>query len=90
MRFSYSFKQTSSIVISRKKLQGSNNTRLEYSTNFFPKLHQIRKLDCVCSQIHYLSEAQIKEPSGVNYSYEDYSDDSYQDVRRDRATSEGF
>ncbi|MCP3680329.1 MAG: AAA family ATPase [Gammaproteobacteria bacterium] len=85
-----SFKQTSSIVISGKKLQGSNNTRLEYSTNFFAILHQIKKLDCVSSQIHQLSEVPIQEPSGVSYSYEDYSDDSYQEDRRDSATSKGF
>merc|ERR1712082_449036 len=57
-----SLKQTSSIVISGKKLQGSNNTRLEYSTNFFAILHQIKKLDCVSSQIHQLSEVPIQEP----------------------------
>ena len=90
VRFWYSFKQTSSIVISGKKLQGSNNTRLEYSTNFFAILHQIKKLDCVSSQIHQLSEVPIQEPSGVSYSYEDYSDDSYQEDRRDSATSKGF
>ena len=86
-RFWYSFKQTSSIVISGKKLQGSSNTRLEYSTNFFAILHQIKKLDCVSSQIHQLSEVPIQVPSDVNYSNEDYSDDSYQE---DRATSKGF
>merc|ERR1712082_208694 len=90
VRFWYSFKQTSSIVISGKKLQGSNNTRLEYSTNFFAILHQIKKLDCVSSQIHQLSEVPIQEPSGLSYSYEDYSDDSYQEDRRDSATSKGF
>ena len=51
-RLWYSFKQTSSIVISGKKLQGSNNTRLEFSINFFAILHPIKKLDCVSSQIH--------------------------------------
>ena len=90
VRFWNSFKQTSSIVISGKKLQGSNNTRLEYSTNFFAILHQIKKLDCVISQIHQLSEVPIQVPSDVNYSNEDYSDDSYQEDREDRATSKGF
>merc|ERR1712082_572315 len=61
------FKQTSCIVISGKKLQGSNKSRLEYSTNFFAILHQIKKLDCVYSQIHQLSEVPIQEPSDVNY-----------------------
>ena len=79
-----------SIVISGKKLQGSNNTRLEYSTNFFAILHQIKKLDCVNSQIHQLSEVPIQVPSDVDYSNEDYSDDSYQEDREDRATSKGF
>ena len=81
-----SFKKTSSIVISGKKLQGSNNTRLEYSTNFFAILHQIKKLDCVSSQIHQLSEVPIQEPSDVNYSY----DGSYQEDKGDKATSKGL
>ena len=81
------FKQTSCIVISGKKLQGSNNTRLEYSTNFFAILHQIKKLDCVSSQIHQLSEVPIQEPSDVNYSYED---ESYQEDKGNKATSKGL
>ena len=89
-RMWYSIKQISSIVISGKKLQGSNSTRLEYSSNFFAILHQIKKLDCVSSQIHQLSEVPIQEPSDVNYSHEDYSDDSYQEDRGDGATSKGF
>ena len=60
-----SFKHTSSIVISGKKLQGSKNTRLEYSIP-----HQLKKLDCVSSHIHKLSEVPKQEPSEVNYSYE--------------------
>ena len=88
----YSFKQTSCIVVSGKKLQGSNNTRLEYSTNFFAILHQIKKLDCVSSQIHQLSEVLIQEPSDVAFSSEDYSDVSYQEDRgdKDKGTSKGL
>ena len=87
-RFWYSLKQTTSIVITGKKLQGSNSTRLEYTTNFFAILHQIKKLHCVSSQIHQLSEVPIQVPR--NYSNEAYSDDSYQEDREDRATSKGF
>ena len=37
-----------------------------------------------------MSEVPIQEPSDVNYSHEDYSDDSYQEDRGDRVTSKGF
>jgi hypothetical protein len=43
-----------------KKVQGEHNTRLEYSTNFFAVLHQIKKLDCVSSDIFQLSEVPIQ------------------------------
>ena len=70
----YSIRKHATIVISGKKLQGTNNTRLEYSTNFFAILYQIKKLDCVESDIHELSEIPIQEPNDVNYSYDDDSD----------------
>eukprot|EP00092_Neocalanus_flemingeri_P066206 GFUD01080626.1.p1 GENE.GFUD01080626.1~~GFUD01080626.1.p1 ORF type:complete len:534 (-),score=150.92 GFUD01080626.1:34-1635(-) len=70
----YTIKNQAKIVISGKKLQGTDSTRLEYSTNFFAILHQIKKLDCVKSDIHELSEVPIQEPTEVSYSYEDDSD----------------
>ena len=89
VRFWSSYKKTSNIVISGKKVQGANNTRLEYSTNFFAILHQIKKLDCEGSQIHQLSEIPIQDPCDMDYSYEDYSD-NYQEDRRDKAALKGF
>ena len=89
VRFWSSFKKNSNIVISGKKVHGANNTRLEYSTNFFAILHQIKKLDCVCSQIHQLSEVPIQDPGDMDYYYEDYSD-NYQVDRRDKTTLKGF
>jgi len=62
------------IVISGRKLQGSHQTRLEYSTNFFAILHQIKKLDCVDAEIMELSEVPIQEPDEVSYRYDDDSD----------------
>ena len=62
------------IVISGRKLQGSHNTRLEYSTNFFAILHQIKKLDCVEADIMELSEVPIQEPDQVSYDYDQDSD----------------
>jgi hypothetical protein len=41
-------------------VQGEHNTRLEYSTNFFAVLHQIKKLDCVSCDIFQLSEVPIQ------------------------------
>ena len=70
-------------------MQGANNTRLEYSTNFFNILHQIKKLDSVGSQIHQLSEIPIQDPCDMDYSYEDYSD-NHQEDKRDRAALKGF
>jgi hypothetical protein len=55
------------IIISGKKLQGVDDTRLEYSTTFFAIIHRIKKLDCKNSKIFELSEIQIKD-------YEDYGD----------------
>jgi len=82
----------SKITISGKKLQGTNSTRLQYSTNFFAVLYQIKKLNCVSSQISELSEVPVEEPDGVSYDYDDYSDgDSDYDINdRDREkTSRG-
>merc|ERR1719153_1079401 len=62
------------IVISGRKLQGSHQTRLEYSTNFFAILHQIKKLDCVEADIRELSEVPIQEPDQVSYDYDQDSD----------------
>jgi len=65
------YKNSAKIVITGKKLQGINNTRLEYSTNFFAVLHQIKKLDCVKSDIFQLSEVPIQEPDEARYYDED-------------------
>merc|ERR1712061_333084 len=85
-------KSQSKITISGKKLQGTNSTRLQYSTNFFAVLYQIKKLNCVSSQISELSEVPVEEPDGVSYDYDEYSDcDSDYDINdRDREkTSRG-
>jgi len=71
----YTLKNQAKIVISGKKLQGTDSTRLEYSTNFFAVLYQIKKLDCVKSDIHELSEVPIQEPTDVSYHYDEDSDD---------------
>jgi len=71
----YTLKNQAKIVISGKKLQGTDSTRLEYSTNFFAVLYQIKKLDCVKSDIHELSEVPIQEPTEVSYHYDEDSDD---------------
>merc|ERR1712061_830135 len=67
-------KSVSKITISGKKLQGTNSTRLQYSTNFFAVLYQIKKLNCVSSEISELSEVPVEEPDGVSYDYDDGSD----------------
>jgi len=69
------YKNSAKIVITGKKLQGMHNTRLEYSTNFFAVLYQIKKLDCVKSDIFQLSEVPIQEPDEARY-YDDESEDS--------------
>merc|ERR1712061_214835 len=69
-------KSQSKITISGKKLQGTNSTRLQYSTNFFAVLYRIKKLNCVSSQISELSEVPVEEPDGVSYEYDDYSENS--------------
>jgi len=66
----WDFKKKASIIVSGKKLQGDRDTRLEYSTNFFAILHQIKKLDCISSEINELSEIPIQEPRYVNYNAE--------------------
>jgi len=65
----------SRIVISGRKLQGERETRLEYSTNFFAILHQIKKLNCVEAEIRELSEVPIQEPDRVSYNYDDEDED---------------
>merc|ERR1711936_935804 len=67
-------KREARIVISGRKLQGSHQTRLEYSTNFFAILHQIKKLDCVEADIRELSEVPIQEPDQVSYDYDQDSE----------------
>jgi len=67
-------KEVSKITISGKKLQGTNSTRLQYSTNFFAVLYQIKKLNCVTSEITELSEVPVEEPDNVSYDYDEYSD----------------
>jgi len=86
-------KSVSKITISGKKLQGTNSTRLQYSTNFFAVLYQIKKLNCVTSEISELSEVPVEEPDGVSYDYDDYSEnsdfDSDYDNRDREKTSRG-
>jgi hypothetical protein len=86
-------KSVSKITISGKKLQGTNSTRLQYSTNFFAVLYQIKKLNCVSSEITELSEVPVEEPDNVSYDYDDYSDcdsDYNTDLSSDREkTSRG-
>merc|ERR1712228_666778 len=89
----YTLKNQAKIVISGKKLQGTDSTRLEYSTNFFAVLYQIKKLNCVTSEISELSEVPVEEPDGVSYDYDDYSEnsdfDSDYDNRDREKTSRG-
>merc|ERR1712130_622065 len=87
--YNWNRKATAKIVISGKKLQGADSTRLEYSTNFFAVLHQIKKLDCISSEIHQLSEIPIQEPGDVDYSYDDDSDDEDSEDGKDKVTSRG-
>ena len=77
----------SKIVISGKKLQGTDNTRLIYSTNFFAVLYQIKKLDCVGANIRELSEVPIQEPTDVSYYY---NDDGESDTFDKEKTSRGM
>jgi len=89
----WSGKSVSKITISGKKLQGTNSTRLQYSTNFFAVLYQIKKLNCVSSEITELSEVPVEEPDNVSYDYDEYSDcdsdyDSYSNHDREK-TSRG-
>jgi len=81
------WKKEARIVISGRKLQGSHNTRLEYSTNFFAILHQIKKLDCVEADIMELSEVPIQEPDQVSY---DYDQDSECDANDGSSKSRGL
>ena len=59
-----------------------HSTRLEYSTNFFAVLHQIKKLNCVEANIFQLSEVPIQEPDEARYNYQD-SGESYSDYTQD-------
>jgi len=62
---------TAKITISGRKLQGNDNTRLEYSTNFFALLYKIKKLNCVDASISELSEIPIEAPGKGNDDYDD-------------------
>merc|ERR1711915_37505 len=85
----YTLKNQAKIVISGKKLQGADSTRLEYSTNFFAILYKIKKLDCAQAEITQLSEIPIQEPTDVDYSYD--SDSDWDDSNEDREkTSKGM
>ena len=66
---------TAKINISGKKLQGTDNTRLEYSTNFFAVLFKIKQLNCVTAGISELSEVPIQEPGDVDYYLKDNDSD---------------
>jgi len=75
----HSFKGNDSrIIITGKKVQNVHSTRLEYSTNFFAVLHQIKKLDCVAANIYQLSEVPIQEPDEARYNYQE-DEDSWSD-----------
>jgi len=52
--------QENKIIVSGKKIQGADKTRVEYSTTFCAVIHQIKKLDCVQADITELSEIEIK------------------------------
>ena len=56
----WSLKKKAKITISGKKLSGADSTRLQYSTNFFAVLFQIKKLNCVSAEITELSEVRKK------------------------------
>ena len=83
----YVAKTQARIVVSGKKLQGADSTRLEYSTNFFAILYQIKKLECVKANIHELSEVPIQEPTEVSYYYDDDSENENDDTEK---TSKGM
>merc|ERR1719410_1846276 len=72
------------IIITGKKVQGMHSTRLEYSTNFFAVLHQIKKLNCVDANIFQLSEVPIQEPDEARYNYQEahdsWSDDGSDEI----------
>ena len=62
-------KKVNTIVITGKQVQGEQNTRLEYSTNFFALFHQIKQLDCANADICQLSEVPVQQLSqGSNYN----------------------
>jgi hypothetical protein len=82
----YTMKDRAQITISGRKLQGADNTRLEYSTNFFAVLYQIKKLDCLTAEISQLSEVPIQEPENVCY---DYNSDAGEEEGKE-ATSKGM
>lgn len=64
------YRSSASIIITGKKVQRAENTRLEYSTNFFAVLYQIKKLNCEEADILQLSEVPIQEPDEARY-YQD-------------------
>jgi len=80
----------SKIVISGRKLQGNRDTRLEYSTNFFAILHQIKKLNCVEAEIRELSEVPIQKPDCVSYNYDYEYSDCGEEAKDSSATSMGI
>eukprot|EP00088_Acartia_fossae_P035615 TRINITY_DN3672_c0_g1_i6.p1 TRINITY_DN3672_c0_g1~~TRINITY_DN3672_c0_g1_i6.p1 ORF type:complete len:542 (-),score=211.02 TRINITY_DN3672_c0_g1_i6:97-1722(-) len=75
------------IIITGKKVQGMHSTRLEYSTNFFAVLHQIKKLNCVDANIFQLSEVPIQEPDEARYNYQE-AHDSWSDDESDEIGGE--
>jgi len=84
----WSLKKKAKITISGKKLSGADSTRLQYSTNFFAVLFQIKKLNCVDAEITELSEVPVEEPDGVSYNY-DSDCDSDMDNSDKEKTSRG-
>ena len=82
-------KRRSQITISGKKLQGTESTRLQYSTNFFAVLYQIKKLNCVESFITELSEVPVEEPENVSYDYHSDWDEEEETETSNVKTSRG-
>lgn len=86
----YKKKTKSKIIISGRKLQGADNTRLEYSTNFFAILRQIKKLDSVTSEIRELSEIPIQDPGDVDYRFRENDSDVEKEDTKETVHTRGM
>ena len=61
-----------------------SHLRLQYSTNFFAVLYQIKKLNCNNSEISELSEVLVEEPDDVSYDYDDEDEDDMETNSREK------